>query len=84
MASFLGAQEDRAFAQDNARRLAEILSWPLDELDPVPPLDADAGAALVLRIGIKALLDGKLGREAARDRDRQRILAQLERDLRPQ
>jgi len=38
---------------------------------------------VILRIGIKALLDGKLGREAARDRDRQRILAQLERDLRP-
>jgi len=30
----------------------------------------------------QVMLDGKLGREAARERDRQRILAELLRDLR--
>jgi hypothetical protein len=36
---------------------------------------------VILPIGIKALLEGKLNREAARDHDRQRVLAQLARDL---
>jgi hypothetical protein len=37
---------------------------------------------IIFMIGVKALLDGKLGREAARERDRQRILAEMARDLR--
>ena len=32
-------------------------------------------------IGIKALLDGKLGREAARERDRDSVLEELARRL---
>jgi hypothetical protein len=34
---------------------------------------------IILMIGLKALLDGKLGRDAARERDRQRILEELAR-----
>jgi hypothetical protein len=32
---------------------------------------------VILMIGVRALLDGTLGREAARDRDRQRALEEL-------
>jgi len=34
---------------------------------------------VLLAIGVKALLDGKLGREAARERERQRVLEELAR-----
>jgi hypothetical protein len=34
---------------------------------------------IVFAIGAKALLDGRLGREAARERNRERILAELAR-----
>jgi len=34
-------------------------------------------------IGVKAHLDGKLGREAARERDRERVLAELRARLAP-
>jgi hypothetical protein len=34
---------------------------------------------MILMIGLKALLDGKLDRDAARERDRQRILEELAR-----
>jgi hypothetical protein len=54
-------------------RCREILSWPPDELDPV----RRSMRMQVLRIGIKALLDSTLGREARRERDRDRILGQL-------
>jgi hypothetical protein len=37
---------------------------------------------IVLAIGVKALLDGKLDREAARERDRQRVLERLSPGLR--
>jgi hypothetical protein len=36
---------------------------------------------VILMIGVRALLDSKLGREAARERDRQRILAKLARSV---
>jgi hypothetical protein len=36
---------------------------------------------VILPIGIKALFDGKLGCEAARERDRQQILDELARRL---
>ena len=63
-------------------RCREILSWPLDKLDPVRRSMRMQVLRVILRIGIKALLNGKLGREAARERDRQRLLAELTRDLR--
>jgi hypothetical protein len=37
---------------------------------------------VLLPIGIKAMLDGTLAREAARERDRQRLLEELDRKLR--
>jgi hypothetical protein len=37
---------------------------------------------VVFMIGAKAYLDGKLGRWAARERDRQRTLAKMSRDFR--
>jgi hypothetical protein len=41
------------------------------------PLAANAHRYVVLMIGITALLDGKLGREAARDGNRQHVLVGL-------
>jgi hypothetical protein len=38
---------------------------------------------VVFMIGVKAMLNGTLAREADRERDRQRILAEFARDLRP-
>jgi hypothetical protein len=64
-------------------RAAEILTWPVAELDPLRLSLWMQVWHIVFMIGVKALLDGKLGREAARDRDRQRILAELARNLRP-
>jgi len=37
---------------------------------------------IVFMVGTKALLDGKLERDAAREHDRQRVLAEMARDLR--
>jgi hypothetical protein len=49
-------------------RCYEILSWPLDELDPVRRSMRMQVLRVILPIGIKALVDGKLGRDAARER----------------
>jgi hypothetical protein len=38
---------------------------------------------IIFAIGAKALLDGTLGREAARERARERVLAEMARGLRP-
>jgi hypothetical protein len=62
-------------------RSREILSWPLDELDPVRRSMRMQVLRVILPIGIKALLKGQLD---PRERpDRQCILSQLARDLRP-
>jgi len=59
-------------------RAAEILSW-----GPVADLDAHRLHVwlqvwrVVFMIGTKALFDGGLGREAARERDRERVIANL-------
>ena len=59
-------------------RAAEILSW-----GPVADLDAHRLHVwlqvwrVVFTIGTKALFDGRLGREAARERDRERVIANL-------
>jgi hypothetical protein len=63
-------------------RCCEILSWPLDELDPVRRSMRMQVLRVILPIGIKALVDGKLGRAAARERDRESVLAEMARDLR--
>jgi hypothetical protein len=59
-------------------RAAEILSW-----GPVADLDAHRLHVwlqvwrVVFMIGTKALFDGKLSREAARERERDRVLNEL-------
>ena len=61
-------------------RCDEILSWgPITELDPLRLSFQMQVIRIFLRIGLKAVLDGTLAREAARERDRQRILAELTR-----
>jgi hypothetical protein len=63
-------------------RAHETLSWSPAELDP-PHLSLWIQVwRVIFMVGTKALLDGKLGREAAGERDRQRALAELARDLR--
>jgi hypothetical protein len=53
----------------------EILSWPVAELDP-PQLAVQEQMRHVMYVaGLSALLDGTLGREAARERERERVLA---------
>jgi hypothetical protein len=49
-------------------RAAEILTWPLAELDPLRLSLRMQVSHIVFMIGMKAMLEGKLGRE--RDRDR--------------
>jgi len=49
-------------------RCREILSWPLDKLDPVRRSMRMQVLRVILRIGIKAHLDGKLGRGCQRSR----------------
>jgi hypothetical protein len=58
--------------------LYEIMSWPIGELDPFRLSVRMQVTRVVFMIGVKAYLDGKLGREAARER----VLAELARDLR--
>ena len=57
--------------------LYEILSWPIGELDPVRLSARMQVTRVVFMVGAKALFDGKLGRDAARERDRQRALKEL-------
>jgi hypothetical protein len=62
--------------------MAEILSRPIAELDPFRLSVRLQVMRIIFAIGVKALLDGRLGREAARERDRQRILAEMARAFR--
>jgi hypothetical protein len=61
-------------------RCYEILSWgPIAEFDPVCRSMRMQLLRVILPIGIKALPDGKVGRDAARERDRGRRLEELAR-----
>ena len=63
-------------------RCYEILSWgSIIELDPLRQSFQWQVTRVLLSIGIKALLDGSLDREAARDRNRAVVLEKLARDL---
>jgi hypothetical protein len=62
--------------------LYEIMSWePIAELDPFRLSVRMQVVRVVLTICMKPFLDGKLGRNAALERDRERILDELLRDL---
>ena len=50
-------------------RAAEILTWPLAELDPLGLSLRMQVSRIVFMIGMKAWLSGTLGREADRERD---------------
>jgi hypothetical protein len=59
-------------------RAAEILSWgPVADLDPQRAHLWLQVWRVVFMIGTKALFDGKLSRDAALERDRDRILGEL-------
>ena len=62
--------------------VVKILSWPTRELDPFRLSVQAQVSRVIFMIGIKALLDGKLGREAARERNRAAVLEELDRKLR--
>jgi len=55
-----------------------IMSWgPVTQLDPLRSSFRMQVMRILLRIGVKAALDGRLGREFARERDRERVLGEL-------
>jgi hypothetical protein len=61
--------------------LYEIMSWPIGELDPFRLSVRMQVTRVVFMVGTKALFDGKLSRDAARERDRQRLLGKLIREF---
>jgi hypothetical protein len=64
-------------------RCYEILSWgPITELDPLRRSFQWQVIRVLLPIGIKAVLDGSLDREVARERSRAAVLDELDRKLR--
>jgi hypothetical protein len=82
VARTLARREGRASASMPLDRVAEILRWSPAELDPLLLSLRMQVWRVVFMIGTKALLDGKLGHEAARGRERERVLAEMARDLR--
>jgi hypothetical protein len=62
--------------------MAEILSWPIAELDPIRLSMKLQVIRIIFVIGAKALFDGKLGREAAGERQRDEVLERLSAGLR--
>ena len=64
-------------------RWYEISSWgPYRELDPLRRSFQMQVLRVFLSIGLKAMLDGTLAREVTRERNRQRLLDELDRKLR--
>ena len=63
-------------------RCNEILSWPWAGLDPLGRSMQLQVMRVLLPIGIKAVLDGSLDRDLARECDRQRLLDELSCKLR--
>jgi hypothetical protein len=60
----------------------EIMSWPIGELDPFRLSVRMQVTRVVFAIAVKVLLDGTLGREAARERNREAALARVDEALR--
>ena len=57
----------------------EILSWPAAELDPLRLSLQVQVIRIFVKIALKALLNGTLDREIARERNRERLLAEMTR-----
>jgi hypothetical protein len=55
------------------------MSWPIGELDPVRLSVRMQVTRTIFTLCLKAVLDGTLGREAARERNRQRVIEELTR-----
>jgi hypothetical protein len=62
-------------------RVPEILSWPLTELDPLRLSLQVQVIRIVMKIAGKALLDGSLDREIARERGRDAALTRMVSEL---
>ena len=62
-------------------RCYEILSWPWARLDPLHRSMQMQVMRVLLPIGIKAVLDGSLDRDLARERNRAAMLEELGRKL---
>jgi hypothetical protein len=58
-------------------RANEIMSWPLARCDPAQLAVQMQVCRVVFTISMKAHLDGTLAREAARERNRERLLEEL-------
>jgi hypothetical protein len=63
-------------------RCYEVLSWPHSELDPFRLSVRMQVTRVVFAIAVKVLLDVTLGREAARERNRDALLTKLDEALR--
>jgi hypothetical protein len=61
--------------------LYEIMSWPIGELDPFRMSARMQVTRVVFMVGVKAMLDGTLGRQAAHERERDRALSELVREF---
>jgi hypothetical protein len=60
-------------------RCREVLSWgPITELDPLRRSFQMQVIRVLLPIGVKALLDGSLDREAARERNSAVVLERID------
>ena len=57
--------------------LHEIMSWPIDDLDPSRLAVRVQVTRVVFTICMKAYLNGSLSRQADRERKRERILGEL-------
>jgi hypothetical protein len=57
--------------------LYEIMSWPIAKLDAFRLSIRMQVTRVVFMVGVKAMLDGKLSREARRECDRDRVLGEL-------
>ena len=57
--------------------LYAIMSWPIGELDPLRLSVRMQATRVVFTICLKAFIDGRLSREAARERGRDRTLKEL-------
>ena len=58
-------------------RSYEILSWSPDAFDPVRLSMKSQVIRIILSICTKAMLEGKLGRDATRERNRDSVLKEL-------
>jgi hypothetical protein len=74
--SVAGGEESSIFGM-SLDQVHDILSWHVVELDPLRLSLLMQVWRVVFKIGVKALLDGTLDRDVARERDRAAALEKL-------